>query len=330
MKRFYTSLLIIALVLSMAACGSAMDASVGNDAKTPPKATISFGTAATGGAFYAIGAGIGDVISANSDFLSVLVQSTKGGGENVQLVNDGEMDIAFSASSSLYGAYHELGDYAGRGLTNFSSVMGLHYSQGHMLARKSSGIKTYADLAGKKVCTGTNVADIYETCEAIMLGHGVDPKTDATVFHLGQDEASQKLSDGDIDAMFIWIGAPAAIFSNLMVSGNYVLVQADEKIIEKICKENLPHVLPGLVKAGTYTGVDYDIYCIANRSMIFCNPDLSEEIVYEFCKQVVENWDTVKLSHSVLADVELQSIADQTIPIHPGAKKYFTEIGFIK
>ncbi|MDR3280752.1 MAG: TAXI family TRAP transporter solute-binding subunit [Synergistaceae bacterium] len=319
MKRLRIVAFVLALTISWLGSNSA---SAGE--------TVSFGTAATGGAFYAIGAGMGDVINTKSSFLHVLVQSTKGANENLQLINEGEMDLAFSASSSLYAAYHKIGDYASRELTNISSIMGLHYAQGHMLARKSSGINSYADLAGKKVCTGTNVADIYEACEAIMLGHGVDPKKDATVFHLAQDEASQKLSDGDIDAMFIWIGAPAAMFSNLMVSGEYVLVQADEKIIEKVCKENLPHVMPGLVKAGTYTGVDNDIHCVANRSMIFCNPKLSDDVVYEFCKQVVENWDAVKLSHSVLGDVELKNIADQTIPMHPGALKYFKEIGFVK
>jgi TRAP transporter TAXI family solute receptor len=340
MKKRICKITAVMLVLSLLISGCSKSTSSSTSAEsntstaepatasTAEKSSYTFGTGGSSGAYYIIGAGIADHINNLSDSLNIVVQSTGGGGENVSMVDAQEMDFGFCTSGTLYNSLNGTNFMKDVGTKRISGVMALHYSFGQMLAKE--GINTYADLKGKKVCLGTTSPEVYDMSKKILQAYGIDPEKDITAYYLSQDEGISKLGDGDIDATFIMAGIPTAAFTNAMSTGDFVLVDADKEILQGIINTDLPYAHLGVIPAGTYPGIDTDTNALEVRAEIFCNPDLPNDVVYDFCKLTYENWDAIKVSHSAIAELDQTTFYDTCIPLHPGARKYFTEIGLIK
>lgn len=316
--------LSLCLVLTIAAC---LGAPYLANAAALKKSNYTIGTAGTSGAYYIISAAMGKEIDAHSSYVKLVIQPTKGASENINLVDADEMDFGWATSGVIYYSYSDTGYQAGQGKKELAGVMAMHNSVGQMMVRKDSGIKTYADLKGKKVCVGTPSASVYDMSMGIMRAHGIDPTKDITPFYLTQDEGASKLGDGDIDATFILAAYPTAVFTNQAAGGKYTLLQADPALLEKLIADKMPYASVTTVKAGTYTGQDEDIYTLQQKACVFARPELPEEVVYDFVKQTNERWDTIKKGHDTLAEVNPQDFADVPIPLHPGAARYYKEIG---
>ncbi|HWQ78094.1 MAG TPA: TAXI family TRAP transporter solute-binding subunit, partial [Anaerovoracaceae bacterium] len=330
---------LTAVLLLFAACGGSApsegDAS-GTPAETPAApakiTSYSLGTAGTTGAQYIIGAGIANAINKYSSTINVAVQSTEGGAAALVMTDAGEMDFGFGNTDTCYNYYYGTGFVAPEDKTeHVVGVMALQPSFGQMLARKDSGIETYADLKGKKVCLGTTSPTTYSQSRAILKAYGIDPDKDlGKTFIQTQDEGTQMLADGDIDATFIVAAVPTAAYENLMVTGDYVLVNADPEILQKAIDAEMPYAKLGVIEAGTYEGQDKAITALFCKSNIFTRDSVPDEVVYEFVKQVYDNWDEIKLSHAILPTLDPASFYDVGFPLHPGAEKYYKEKGYIK
>lgn len=340
MNRF-SRLSLIALLLSMilitVACiggCSASSTEPANQSETESpsqvelkKTNYTIGTAGTSGAYYIISAAIAKEVDANSPYIKLVVQPSKGASENINLVDVDEMDFGWATSGVLYYSYSGTGYQAEEGKKELAGVAAMHDSVGQMMTRKDSGIKTYADLKGKRVCVGTPSASVYDMSMRIMRAHGVDPEKDITPFYLTQDEGATKLADGDIDATFILAGVPTAVFTNCAAGGGYTLVQSDPALLEKLVAEEMPYASVTTIKAGTYTGTDEDIYTLKQRACIFARPELPDEVVYDLLKQIYGNWDTIKHGHDSLAGLDPKSFNNLPIPLHPGAERFYKENG---
>lgn len=343
MKKLLTFILALVMLLSVTACGSSgaqapqsTEAPQQDDAaETKPSdasvTSLTMGSAGTSGAFYIIGAAMANEVNNNSDSLNIVLQSTAGTSENLALTESGEMDMGWSTAGSLFNAYFGTGWVPeDEKVENITGVMSLQFSFGQMLVRKDSGIENYGDLKGKKVCVGTTTAEVYDMSMAIMRAYGIDPEKDIEAFYLSQDEGCQKLQDGDIDATFIMAGIPTAAFTNLATDGNYDLVSADKEILEQLVAEDRSYNEVDVIPAGTYPNIDHDVYSLKAAAEIFCRRDISEDLIYEFCKQVYDHWDTIQASHGALADVSLENLPIMgDVELHPGAVRFYKEVGLL-
>lgn len=325
---------IMAITLVVAACGSPAE-TPHNESDAPSNTTemanLTWGTAGSTGAYYIIAAAMANEINNSSDRLNLVVQATKGAGENVPMVDAGEMDFGWSTAGELYNSYKGTGFKEGEEpKENLAGVIAVHYSFGQMMTKKDSGIETYSDLKGKNVCVGTISAEVYDMSMKIMEASGVDPEKDIKAHYLTQSEGCEKLADGDIDATHLMAGIPTAAYTNLVASGDYTLVDADPGILKHLQETTMPYTEVDIIPAGTYTGTNKDINAMKIRANIFCRSDLPDDIVYEFCKQVFENWEAIEQGHAALLNLEKETFCNTCIPLHPGAEKYFKEIGLIK
>ena len=333
-KQFSLIAIVLTISLLLTSCGKDTSGQPtgdnGNEGKTHDPVSVTFGTASSSGAFYAVGAGMASAIEQDSNFLSVFVQATKGGAENTELISAHEMDFGFCATSHAYCSLTDSGFCEGNGEKDLAGVMALYPNFWHMLVRSDLNVETYADLKGLRVCLGTSVPEITTISKAVLAAHGVDPENDITPFYLSQDEACQKLADGDIDAAAIMTGVPTSLFTNLTVDDSCKLVEGDPDILAALTAEDgeLNFVKASIIPAGTYNN-DQDVHAICSTALIMTYPDMDEDVVYEFCKQVYDNWDTVVLSHSALNDVVLEDMDETKIPLHAGAEKFYREIGIL-
>ncbi|GAB6108170.1 TAXI family TRAP transporter solute-binding subunit [Fusibacter bizertensis] len=321
MKKSILSLLLVLMMILATACS-------GSD--TPvAKTDVVIGTGGTAGTYYVVAAAMASAINNHSEKLNVIAQPTKGSVENLNLTNTGDIQMGFSNSDGVFFAANGTGMYEETGKQDISGLMSLYMSAGQIAAMKDSGIETYADLVGKKVCLGPPSTTIVEMSKAILLAYGIDPEKDITPYYLSFDEGLQKLTDGEIDASFFVAGVPTAAMINATSTGKVTLVNVDEAIINQIAAEK-PYYVPYVIPAGTYKGTDKDINTFKIMTEIFVSNKVSEDVAYEFVKQALENIADYKEAHVVCSEITPESAAVTSAPLHPGAAKYFKEIGVIK
>ncbi len=293
------------------------------------KSDLIMGTGGTSGTYYIVGVAMGNAVSENSEINNIVVQSSLGSMENINLTNLNEMQLGFSNADGVYFAYNGTGSYEETGKQDIQGVMSLYMSAGQMVTKKDSEIKTYADLAGKKVCLGPPSTTIIEMSKAILKEYGIDPEKDITPYYLTFEEGIQKVVDGELDATFYVAGLPTAAMMNAASTTDMALVDADPAILDKVVAEQ-PYYQSYVIPANTYKGVDYDVNTLKIMTQIFTNSKTSEDMIYDFVKQSLEKLDTYKNAHDVISEISPESAADMGIPLHPGAEKYFKEIGVIQ
>lgn len=319
----------IKLISSLLAAVVSIGVLTGCGAKAAAKTDIVLGTGGTAGTYYVVAAAMAATINSHSEKINVIAQPTKGSVENINLANTGDIQMGMSNADGVYFAANGTNMYADKGKQKVSAVMSLYMSAGQIATLKGSGIETYADLKGKKVCLGPPSTTIVEMSKAILLAYGIDPEKDIEPYYLAFDEGLQKLTDGEIDASFFVAGVPTSAMMSAASGGKIVLVDVDKEIIDQIAAEK-PYYQPYVIPAGTYKGTDKDINTFKIMTEIFVNSDVSEEAVYEFVKLALENVAEYKEAHVVVAEIAKETAWQTSATLHPGAAKYFKEIGVIK
>jgi TRAP transporter TAXI family solute receptor len=332
MKKKISSIIlatVLVLTLALTGCSSNSNEEGSKESSPAKKTDLVLGTGGTAGTYYVIAAAMASAINNHSDSLNVVVQPTKGSVENINLTNTGDIQMGMSNSDGVYFASTGTNMYEETGIQNISGLMSLYMSAGQIAAMKDSGIVTYADLKGKKVCLGPPSTTITEMSKAILIEYGIDPEKDITPYYLSFDEGLQKLTDGEIDASFFVAGVPTAAMISATSTGNVTLVDVDQDVIDKIAAEK-SYYIPYKIPAGTYKGTDKDINTFKIMTEVFVNKDVPEDVVYEFVKQALINVADYRDAHSVGAEVNPETAAHTSAPLHPGAEKYYKEIGVIK
>lgn len=338
MKKFVSLLLATLMVLSLAACGNGATpgtnapSASGQPASTPSsKTNYAIGSSGSTGAQYIISAAMASEINKYSQRISIDVQATTGASESVMLCEAGDNGFAVGSDGTMWGYYNGAGYIPAEDKTeNIVGVMALQTTCGQLIARKDSGITSWADLKGKKVCIGTTSNSVYSISLAILAAYGIAESDLASADKLSQSEMCEKLSDGDLDAVFMMAAPPTSAVMNLFATpDDYVFVGGDQDKLQSVIDNTYPFLRMFTVPAGTYTGVDYDALCLADTSTIVCNKNVPEEDVYDFCKQVWDHWDVIKEGHAALPDIDINTFDNVSIPLHPGAEKFYQEMGIL-
>ena len=311
-------ILLLALSLALSNLFAMGESDTGND--------LIMGTAGTSGTYYVVGAAMGAAVNNANPNINVIVQPTKGSVENLNLANSNDIQLGFSNSDGVYWALTGTGNYEKTGKLNIKQVMYLYTSHCQMATRGNSGIKTYADLKGKKVNLGPSGQTIIECSKAILRAYGIDPENDITPYYLSVEEGFNKLIDGEIDATFWAAAYPTAGMINASSTSDVVLVDIDPEILAQVCEEN-PFYRPGIVPAGTYKGTDKDTNVIIMDTELFASADAPEEAIYQFVKTALEHKEDYVTAHVSCQEITPENAARVNIDVHPGALRYYEEVG---
>lgn len=287
---------------------------------------VTVGTGATGAAFYPIGVSLAEVLTTQLG-VDATAQVTGGALENLQLVQEGTIDLGITMGNSAKEAYEGTGSYAGNTYTNVNAMFG-GLSKGYfqVVVMADSSIQTMNDLVGKKVCMGPAGNGAISVAETIWSACGFSIN-DVNATYLSYDDGVSQLKDGNCDAVVVQAAVPSSAIQELAASGkSYRLLPIDQTVAETLCNKYAYFGL-GSLKAAVYDNNESDTDMMYITNMVVVRADLSEDAVYEMTKAIFENLDTVKNSHKAAGELSLEGAVKTSIPLHPGADKYFMEAG---
>ncbi len=291
------------------------------------KTTLKMATGGTTGTYYAFSGTVSQVLSQKIDNLSFDVQSTGASKANIYLVSDKEADIAIVQNDVMYYAYNGTDLFAGEKVPGFSAMAGCYAEVCQIVAK--GDITSIADLKGKRVSVGDVGSGVEFNSRQILEAYGMT-FDDITVNNLSFGDSATALKDDKIDAFFCVAGAPTTAIVELSTSYQVNLLQVDDEHVAKLT-EKYPFYTKYAIPGGTYKGVDSDTQTVAVVATYIVSDQLSEDLVYKMTKALFENSSEIAAAHPKGAELDAAySVSSISIPIHPGAQKYYKEAGALQ
>lgn len=286
-----------------------------------------FATGGTSGTYYSFGGVIANLWNNNIEGLNITAQSTGASAENLRLINRGEAELAFVQNDVMDYAYNGTDMFEGEILSNFSAILTLYPEVVQIAATKSSGIKSIADMKGKRVSVGDAGSGTEFNAKQILEAYGLT-FNDIRKSNLSFKESSDGLQNGTLDACFIVAGVPNAALQELSLSADMTLVPIGNTQIVEIISQ-YKYYTEVNIPADTYNGVDTDTRAIAVKATIAVNNNIPEEEVYNMIKTIFDKQSDLSLAHAKGNELNIEEAPKGiSIPFHPGAVKYYEELGY--
>lgn len=296
---------------------------------------ITIAGATSGGTYFLLANAMAKILNdkLGSQGWKASAQSTPGTPTNIKLLGEKQIEFAFGQAGIAYEAYNGIGSFAGQPKADYlRAVMYMYPNVMQMVATKKSGVKTIDQLKGKTVCVGAAGSATELNSRDILAQYGIDyvNRKDIKPEYTSESQSAELLKNGQADAANLIAAVPSAVMMDLTSQGVITILPIEADVVEKLKKIN-PAYYADKIPAGSYPGVDKDIPTVSVANWIFTRADLPDEIVYNFVKTMYENQAELVAAHKVAKNTTLENALNgQTIPLHPGAEKYFKEKGIIK
>lgn len=290
---------------------------------------ITIATGGTAGTYFPLGGALADIWNKNISKMNATAQSTGASIANINLLKGNNVDIIFTQNDVANYSYNGTELLKGQAYKDLRGLACLYNETIQLVALESSGIKTIADLKGKKVSVGAAGSGTEANARQILEAAGLT-YNDIRVQYLSFGESANNMKDGNIDAAFNTAGIPTAAIQDLSVSKKMVLVPIDGDVSAKLMAK-YPFYALQMVPAGTYQGQTKDVTTVAVKSMLAVSSKMSEDLVYRLLETMYDNTDRLIAAHSQGRNIKLETALEgMSIPLHLGAEKYFKEKGVLK
>jgi len=306
--------------------GTAAIVSMGFSMPAAAQQQLSIATGGTGGVYYPMGGGLAEVINNHVAGYSATAEVTGASVENMGLIATGDADLAIGLADTVVQAYSGTGRFEGQQLPMVRGLASLYANMIQIVALESSGIRSLQDLRGKRVSIGAPGSGTEVNAGAILEANGIT-YDDIDEQRLNFNETADALANGDIDAGFWSVGAPTSSILNLSTTQRIVIIALSEAEIDAAMAANDTFAKTILV-GGTYNGVDADIAVLGIPNVLTVSSEMPDDLAYSLTKAMFENIADMQAVHPAANQTTVEfTLAATPVPLHPGAIRYFEEIG---
>lgn len=289
---------------------------------------INIATGGTSGVYYPLGVALSELYSQDIKGARVQVQATKASVENLNLLGAKKAELAFSIGDLVKYAW-DGNKEAGfpKPLTDLRALASIYSNYIQIVAEKELGIKTIYDLKGKTLSVGAPASGTELNAREIFKAAGMTYDDLGKVEYLPYAESAELIKNNQLQATLQSSGLGVAFIKDLASSHDITIVAIPKEVVEKIGAPYVPAVIP----AGTYQGQTEDIPTAAISNMLVTRAGVSDETAYQMTKLLFENLPKLQAAHSAAKAISVEHATDGlSIPLHPGAEKYYREVGVLK
>ena len=295
-------------------------------------------TASTGGTYYPVGVALSTLVKVKlqpKQKIGMSAINSAGSGENVKLLRENE--VQFAILQGLYGSYawNGTGPIAAEGpQKNLRAVTMLWQNVEHFTVNKKfAKTGTASDLLGMKgeaMALGKKNSGTLGSNTVLLENLGIgDVEKDFNLVYVGYGPSADALQNGQVAGMSTPAGVPVSAVTKAMANmGNEIVVLdfTDEQMKQADGGKELwtRYVIP----AGTYPSQEKDINTIAQPNFLAARADVDEDAVYQITKTIYENLAFLNAIHGATKAMAIEkAISGLPMPLHPGAAKYYQEVG---
>lgn len=315
-------------ILKRAAIAAIASASIAlSAASTGAAEFINVLTGGTSGVYYPLGVALSKIYGDKIEGVRTQVQATKASVENLNLLQQGRGEIAFSLGDSVKLAWEGNTDAGFKApLDKLRGIAAIYPNYIQIMASKESSIKTVADLKGKSLSVGAPKSGTELNARAILAAAGMSYDDLGKTEYLPFAESVELMKNRQLDATLQSAGLGVSSFKDLATSLDVQMVAVPEEIATKL---GAPYIA-ATVPAGTYQGQDSDVQTVAVVNFLVTHSEVSDETAYQMTKQLFENIPALTAAHKAAENIRIEdAVKGMPIPLHPGAERYYKEKGLL-
>ena len=293
---------------------------------------ITIGTGGVTGVYYPAGGAICLLVNKgrNDHGVRCSVESTGGSVSNLNKIRSGKLNMGISQSDWQFHAYNGSSKYKGKAFKKLRAVFSVHPEPYHIIVGKNSGIKSWADLKGKRFNIGNPGSGQRGTTEVLMAKYGTKKNDFKIATELTSTEQSKALCDGKIDAYGYTVGVPNTGVSVATDGCGAKIINLNTSVEKGLVNDN-PFYAFATIPKGTYKTTDADVTTFGVMATFVTSADVDEKVVYEIVRAVFENLDDFRKLHPAFKNLDPRQMIKNALsaPLHPGAVKYYKEKGWM-
>jgi TRAP transporter TAXI family solute receptor len=286
-------------------------------------------TGGTSGVYYPLGVALSKIYGDGIPGAKVTVQATKASVENLNLLQQGRGEVAFALGDSVTLAW------AGNAEAGFKQKLGklraiaaLYPNYIQLVASAASGIHSLADLKGKRVSVGAPKSGTELNTRAVLKAAGLTYDDLGKVEYLPFAESVELMKNRQLDATLQSAGLGVASIRDLASSVDIVVVPIPPDVVGKIGD---PSYIDATIPAGTYAKQDADVPTAAIVNILVTHEGVSDDLAYAMTKLLFNHLAELRAAHAAAGDISLEhALHALPIPLHPGAERYYREVGIVK
>jgi TRAP transporter TAXI family solute receptor len=310
---------LTALVVAFFICGRAVAA----------EQFVNVLTGGTSGVYYPLGVALANAIGKEMPNVKTSAQATKASVENLNLLQAGRGEVAFTLGDSLSDAWKGSEEAGFKSpLKKLRGIAAIYPNYIQIVARADTEIKTLRDLKGKKISVGAPKSGTELNARAILGAAGLSYKDFSKVEYLSFGESVELMKNRQLDVTLQSAGLGVASLKDLATAIDIVVVAIPPDVVKKV---NDPAYMSAPIPANTYNGQVSAVPAVAVQNYLVTREDLSVDAAYRITKALWTSLDQLANAHVAAKAIELSHALDgMPVPLHPGAEKYYREVGLIK
>src|SRR5262245_4771446 len=311
------------------AAAAAMVASIGATAAEAQGKQLDIATGGTGGVYYPMGGGFGNILGKELPGVTATARVTGGSVDNLKLIGAGKSDIAFTQVDAAWDAVKGTDKFS-NGKLPIRALAVMYPNHMHVVTVEGTGITKVEDMKGRRLSTGSPGSATEVFAIRVLEAAGLDHEKDIRKERLGVAESVNAIKDKKIDGFF-WVGGlPTAGVTDLAATPNTTIKILDiSHFTAKMNAKYGPLYAEATIPAATYKGMAADAKNNTVWNIMAVNESTSEELAYQLTKIMLEKREDLALVHKEALNIkpEWQTSSRAGSPWHPGALKYFKEKG---
>jgi uncharacterized protein len=286
-------------------------------------------TGGQAGVYYPLGVAMGQIFGKALPDTKFSVQATKASVENLNLLQAGRGEVALTLGDSLSDAWKGVEDAGFKTkLDRLRGIGGMYPNYIQIVANADSGIKTLADLKGKRISVGAPRSGTELNARAVLRAAGLTYSDFAKVEYLPFGESVELMKNRQLDVTLQSAGLGVASIRDLATSIKINVVSVPAEVVAKIGDAAYQ---PATIPANTYTGQTEPVPAVAIKNFLVTHAGVPDDVVYEMTKALFTNLDQMAAAHSAAKAINAADAAKSVpVPLHPGAERYYREAGVLK
>lgn len=285
-------------------------------------------TGGQSGVFYPLGVALSQIYQQHIPDVKATAQVTKASAENMNLLQAERGEVAFSLADSVSDAWNG-NEEAGftKKLDKLRTLSATYNNYIQIVANADAGINSLEDLKGKRISVGAARSGTELNARAIFKAAGLSYDDFSKVEYLPFGESVELMKNRQLDATLQSAGLGVASIRDLATSINIVVVPVSAEVVENVGDAAYQ---VATIPANTYEGQSTDIPTAAIPNFLITHSNVPEEVAYQMAKTLYENIDSLRSTHNAVKDMDVKNATKgMPVPLHPGAERYYKEVGVI-
>ncbi|MDO9279206.1 MAG: TAXI family TRAP transporter solute-binding subunit [Polaromonas sp.] len=286
-------------------------------------------TGGQSGVYYPLGVALSQIYAKNIPNVRSTAQVTRASAENMNLLQAGRGELALALADSVSDAYKGNAEAGfSKPLTKLRGLSATYNNYIQIVANADSGIKTLADLKGKRISVGAAKSGTELNARAIFKAAGLSYSDMAKIEYLPFGESVELMKNRQLDATLQSAGLGVASIRDLATSVKIVVVAVPADVVTSVGDAAYQ---PSVIPANTYAGQTVDIPTAAIPNFLVTHSGVSDELAYQMAKSLYDNIDTMYAAHNAAKTIQRENaVRGMPVPVHPGAARYYKEVGVMK